>query len=65
MNCSEEKAINDPKCQIPLGPTDATEPPVLTVNQDLGAPLELMEVERHGLRAGAPSLYRRGRQAER
>lgn len=37
---------------------------VLTVNQDLEARVELMEIERHGSRVETPSLYRRGKQSD-
>jgi glutamine amidotransferase len=36
---------------------------VLTVNQEREARVELMEIERHGSRVEASSLYRRGRQS--
>ena len=35
-----------------------------TVNQDLQTPVELMEIERHGSKVEAPSLYQRGRQSD-
>ncbi len=37
---------------------------VLTVNRDLEAKVELMEIERHGSRVETSSLYRRGRQSD-
>jgi hypothetical protein len=65
MNSSDEKTNNDPVFEIASGTTDAKEALGLTVNQDLQKPVEPMEIERHGARVAAPSLYRRGRQAER
>jgi len=65
VNCSEEKAINDPKCQSPLGANDAKESLVLTGNQVHETSVEAIEIERPGRRVAMQSLYRRGRQAER
>ncbi|HKR61510.1 MAG TPA: class II glutamine amidotransferase [Pyrinomonadaceae bacterium] len=36
---------------------------VLTINEDLEANVELMQIERHGSKVETPSLYRRGRQS--
>ena len=37
---------------------------MLTVNQELQTPVELMEIERHVSKVEAPSLYQRGRQSD-
>ena len=64
MSYSEDETINDLVCQMPLRPTDATEPRGQTAHQDIETPVDLMEFERHGSRVAAQSLYRRGRQSD-
>lgn len=80
MGYSDKQTINDPECRRPVGATDVTESFVHEGRYDVGSVVapnhglavnhehetcgELTELERHGSRVEAPSLYRRGKQSD-